>query len=607
MTRTIAAVRRTPSSLVEPLEHRVLFARVEGVDVSVFQGAINWNTLASHNKQFAFVRASRTNLDLDPNFKTNMANAKTAGVLTGAYHRALPQGEGEAGPYTDPVTDANRFYTAAGAYMTAGYLRPVLDIEDGSSLGKAALSSWVNSFTAEVERLSGVRPIIYCNTNFATNLLDTTVAANHDLWIARWNGGNSGNVNPQTDQPETPSGYANPYGSWNVPVGGAPSNSSWDFWQYTSNGDGVSLGVSSTRLDLDVFNGDLEQLRRGFLTGYQWNYPNGTPFAIVPGAVTTIQAEDYDNGGEGYAFHDTTPKTNTGGVYRTGPKDGVDIAPISGATGQFRLKDTVAGEWVEYTVNVAQAGNYKLEFRCSQTDPGATFHASLDGANVTGTLGVPDTNDLNVFANVAKTVSLPAGVHVLRVSFDTGGSNGVAGGFDSLRVSPATTSQTLTLGTSTAAYVRGGTFANSNFGSASELLVKQGASNDVLRETYIKFDLSSVATISSAKLRLFGRLNDTATPSLGLRVYNVAYTNWAENLLTYNNRPTAGLTQRATFNMSGTTSKTYDVDLTSFLQSEKAAGRNLVTLVLRGSAVTSSYATFSSDEMASGPKLILTT
>jgi endoglucanase len=196
---------------------------------------------------------------------------------------------------------------------------------------------------------------------------------------------------------------------------------------------------------------------------------------------------------------------------------------------------------------------------------------------------------------------------VLRVSFDTGGSNGVAGGFDSLRVSPATTSQTLTLGTSTAAYVRGGTFANSNFGSASELLVKQGASNDVLRETYIKFDLSSVATISSAKLRLFGRLNDTATPSLGLRVYNVAYTNWAENLLTYNNRPTAGLTQRATFNMSGTTSKTYDVDLTSFLQSEKAAGRNLVTLVLRGSAVTSSYATFSSDEMASGPKLILTT
>src|SRR4051812_24788292 len=94
MTRTC---RPRPSfSFVESLEHRVLFARVEGVDVSVYQGAINWNTLLSHSKQFAFVRASRTNLDLDPNFTTNMANAKAAGVLTGAYHRALPEGEGEA-------------------------------------------------------------------------------------------------------------------------------------------------------------------------------------------------------------------------------------------------------------------------------------------------------------------------------------------------------------------------------------------------------------------------------------------------------------------------------------------------------------------------------
>jgi GH25 family lysozyme M1 (1,4-beta-N-acetylmuramidase) len=606
MTRTATTVR-TRSSFIEPLEDRVLFARVEGVDVSVFQGAINWSTLASHNKQFAFVRASRTNLDLDPNFATNMANAKAAGVLTGAYHRALPQGEGEAGPFTDPVVDADRFFTAAGACMTAGYLRPVLDIEDGSSLGKAALSTWVNSFTGEIERLSGVRPIIYCNSNFATNLLDASVAANHDLWIARWNGGNSGNVDPQVDQPETPAGFANSFGSWNVPVGGAPSNSSWSFWQYTSNGDGLSLGVSSARLDLDVFNGDLEQLRRGFLTGHQWNYPNGTPFAIVPGAVATVQFEDYDNGGEGYAFHDTTPKTNTGGVYRAGPKDGVDLAPITGAAGQFRLKDTVPGEWVEYTVNVAQAGNYKLEFRCAQTDPGATFHASIDGANATGTLAVPDTNDLNVFANVSKTVALPAGVHVLRVSFDTGAKNGVAGGFDSFRVSPATTSQTLTLGTSTAAYVRGGSFGNTNFGSTSDLLVKQGASQDVMRESYIKFDLSSAATISSAKLRLFGRLNDTATPSLGVRVYSVSNTSWAENLLTYNNRPLVGLAQRTSFNVAGTTNKTYDVDLTSFLKSEKALGHNIVTLVLRGSAVTSTYATFGSDETANGPKLIVTT
>ena len=92
-----------------------------------------------------------------------------------------------------------------------------------------------------------------------------------------------------------------------------------------------------------------------------------------------------------------------------------------------------------------------------------------------------------------------------------------------------------------------------------------------------------------------------------MRVYSVSNTSWAENLLTYNNRPIAGLAQRASFNVTGTTNKTYDIDLTSFLQSEKAAGRNIVTLVLRGSAVTSTYATFGSDETANGPKLSVTT
>ena len=203
-------------SFFESLEARICF-RVEGVDVSVYQGAINWNTLAANNKQFAFVRASRTNLDLDPNLAANMAGAKAAGVLTGVYHRILPKGESEGGVYTDPITDAHRFVDAGGKYMGNGYLRPVIDAEDGYTLGKAALSKWVNDFSDEVTKLTGVVPIVYCSTNYATNYLDTSVSSTHDLWLARWNDGNSGNVNPQTDQPETPSGYPNSFGSWNVP------------------------------------------------------------------------------------------------------------------------------------------------------------------------------------------------------------------------------------------------------------------------------------------------------------------------------------------------------------------------------------------------------
>ena len=592
-------------SLIESLEQRVLFARVEGVDVSVFQGAINWNTLYANDKEFAFVRASRTNLALDPNFTTNMTNAKAAGVLVGAYHRALPKGESEQGVYTDPVTDANRFYTAAGAYMTAGNLRPVLDIEDGYTLGKEALSQWVIDFCNEVERLSGVEPIVYANANYATNYLNTAVASDFDLWIARWNGNNANNVDPQTDQPETPAGWANPYGSWNQPLGGAPSHGSWDFWQYTSNGDGIALGVSSARLDLDVFNGNMDQLKQGFLIGHQWNYPSGTPFAVGPGITTAIQAEHSDNGGQGVAYNDTTPTTNTGGAFRTGEKHGVDLKLIGGTTNQYRIGDSFAGEWVEYTVNVAQAGSYKLDLRLSQSDPNAKIHVKVDGANVTGSITVPDTNSFSTFTTVSKTINLSAGKHVLRLAFDQAARNGTVAGVDWIRIAQAQPSTTKTITTSTAAYVRGGGSAGTNFGSASELIAKRSSTASHNRQAYLKFDLSSVASIGTAKLRLYGRVNETG--SVGVRVLSASNTSWTESGLTWNSKPAPGSTVRGGFTVSGTTSKWYEVDLTTFLKNEKAAGRNLVTLVLDGAANTNPYATFASDETANSPRLVVTT
>jgi GH25 family lysozyme M1 (1,4-beta-N-acetylmuramidase)/uncharacterized protein (DUF2141 family) len=232
-------------------------ARVEGIDVSQFQGTVNWSTVYNSGKRFAFVRASRTNLDLDPNLNANMTNAKAAGVLVGPYHRVLPQGVDELGPYTDPLVDAQRFVNAAGAYMSNGYLRPVVDVEDGETLGKAALSQWVVSFVNEVKRLKpGANPLIYCNTNFASNYLDATVvAAAPDLWIANWNTTAYGDPVTGTGGPPT--------GVWGA------NGQTWDFWQYSSTGDGPSIGTGSTYVDLDVFNGsDVEVLKQNFLIGY---------------------------------------------------------------------------------------------------------------------------------------------------------------------------------------------------------------------------------------------------------------------------------------------------------------------------------------------------
>ncbi len=586
----------------ESLEAR-LFMRVEGVDVSLFQGAINWQTLRANDKEFAFVRSSRTNLDLDANFHANMAGAKKAGVITGPYHRALPKGESEGGVYTDPITDARRFYNAAKDYMTEGYLRPVIDAEDGHTLGKAALSKWINDFSVELERLSGVRPIVYASSNYATNFLDTSVASRHDLWMARWNAGNTNQVNPQTDQPETAAGYVNPYGSWNQPVGGAPSHHVWDFWQYTSNGDGLALGVSSARLDLDVFNGDLETMKRGFLVGYQWNL-KGTPFAAGPGIVTSMQAEDYDMGGQGIAFNDRSPTVNVGGVYRTvSVHHGVDVKRIDNTSNGFRISHAQAGEWTEYTIDVARSGEYKVEFRVSQAEANARMSLKVDGVHATS-FAVPDTNSFGVFSTVRRTIGLAKGKHVLRLAFDGAARNGYVAGVDWMKM---TFSSAYTAVRPAAdGYVRAGTFASQNFGNELVLNVKRSAATSYNREAYLSFDLSTFTSITSAKLRLHGRLSSAVNGGVVTDVYSLGNPPWTETGLTWNNRPAAAGTLRGSVTVNGTADNAYVLDLTAFIKSELAAGRKQLTLALRNPTIKDPWTIFGSDETVTATQLVVT-
>jgi endoglucanase len=125
------------------------------------------------------------------------------------------------------------------------------------------------------------------------------------------------------------------------------------------------------------------------------------------------------------------------------------------------------------------------------------------------------------------------------------------------------------------------------------------------REAYLRFDLSSVSSIGSAKLRLFGKLDNTSAASVGFTIYNASNTTWSESGLTWNNKPAAGTTVRGSGTVTGTTGKWYEVDLTSFLKAEKAAGRNLVTLVIRAGAASPSNIVFDSDEAANRPALVV--
>ena len=149
----------------------------------------------------------------------------------------------------------------------------------------------------------------------------------------------------------------------------------------------------------------------------------GTPVAL-PGR---IEAENYDKGGEGIAYRDTTTG-NSGGVYRS---DDVDVATASDTGGGYKVKTAVAGEWLNYTVKVATTGTYAIDARVCSSGAGGTFHIEIDGANATGEMTVPNTGSWNSFTTVTKTgVAFTAGTHVLRVVLDTNGSSGLTGNFN---------------------------------------------------------------------------------------------------------------------------------------------------------------------------------
>jgi hypothetical protein len=339
---------------------------------------------------------------------------------------------------------------------------------------------------------------------------------------------------------------------------------------------------------------------------------NANPFATGQ----TIQAEHYDRGGEGVAYHDNTANNEGGSTILRG-SEGVDLKLISGSTTNYRVNQTFPGEWFEYTVNVATAGSYNMDFRVSSKGTGGTFHAELRNpstdqliSSLTGALTIPNTAANDTFVTVSKNVTLPAGRNVIRLSMDQASSYGTIGNFDWLKISPITTTTPTsptakTLTTSTAAYVRGGTYAGTNFGSATTLVVKNSTAADSIRYSYLKFDLSSVSTINSAKLRLNGKLSDTTVASLVTEIYNASSTSWTESGLTWNNKPAVGTTLRGKMTVSGTTSKWYEVDLTNFLKAEKAAGRNVVTLVLKNSTASSTQTVFASDETTTVPQLVV--
>lgn len=208
--------------LIVIAEGKLSSQSIFGVDVSGgAQGTINWQQVKTSGMTFGFAKATEGFTFNDAQFVPNMTNGKNAGVVMGAYHFARPDNN-------SAVDEANHFLSIAGPYIGAGYLPPVLDIEDpyASKISLGALNTWIQQWMTTVQSSKGVAPIIYTSGHYANNL-DNSLHV-YKLWIADPDG-----------SPTSPPGI----GTWPT----------WAFKQYSWTG---SVPGISSAVDLDVFNGD---------------------------------------------------------------------------------------------------------------------------------------------------------------------------------------------------------------------------------------------------------------------------------------------------------------------------------------------------------------
>lgn len=221
--------RRERSLFAEPLEDRILFARPLGIDVSSYQGNVNWASAYSDGVRFAIVKASEGSGYTNPYFSSQINGATDANIVAGAYDFADFN-------TVSATTEANHFLSVAGNYVRQGYIRPTLDMEGSTSMTKTQVSNYVKTWADTVWNAKSVHTVVYASQSFAASYFDASVTSiPSQFWIAHYNGANLYTGSP---------GSTTPF-------------STWTFWQVSSTG--AIAGVSGN-VDLDTYNGDINGL-----------------------------------------------------------------------------------------------------------------------------------------------------------------------------------------------------------------------------------------------------------------------------------------------------------------------------------------------------------
>ena len=238
MRRTVLALAAASALILALAPARASAGSAQGIDVSRFQGTIDWAQVAGAGIDFAFVQASRgsgadcavrpESCGADPYFALNRAGAAANGIRIGPYHRAFATGSTIADARADAATEAAVFIGSVGA-LNSGELIPVLDVETPfTGLNPKRLTAWIRVWVKRVRGALGRKPMIYTNYSSwgATGHTREFAKAKYPLWVAEWG----------VSKPSVPAE------NW--------AGRGWSVWQYTSSGSvaGISGRVDMNRL-----------------------------------------------------------------------------------------------------------------------------------------------------------------------------------------------------------------------------------------------------------------------------------------------------------------------------------------------------------------------
>lgn len=210
-------------------------ATVPGIDVSYWNAGIDWPKVRAAGQRYVFAKATEGEVYADPTFDDNWRGAKTAGLLRGAYHFFRAN--------VDPKKQATKFIDYVKSMNDNGELPPVLDLETHDGQAKDKIIARAKTWLDLVEAAFNKKPIIYSGQYFLQDYFSEVGggppawAKEYPLWLAQYP-----NVYIDGAQPTLPRGWFK-----------------WTFWQYSDKG---RVNGINAKVDMNVFNGSLEDLYR---------------------------------------------------------------------------------------------------------------------------------------------------------------------------------------------------------------------------------------------------------------------------------------------------------------------------------------------------------